>query len=187
MIKDFETMAKSNRLAWNEASIYHQAARKNSLYDGFSQIDFTVFDRDCDSVLLEKLNRIDLEGKMIAQLPCNNGRKLLSLMRFGAKHSVGFDISDEAVKEARKLADIFGMDADFHRMNALEIPTEHNGLYDFIYISEESLQWFPDLQKYFSVVFRLLRNGGSLLIFEMHPFAYFFILRLGAGERYVSL
>ncbi len=48
------------------------------------------------------------------------------------------------------------------------------GYFDFIYISEGSLQWFPDLNKFFAVVSRLLKQDGNILIFGMHPFAYFF-------------
>ncbi len=141
---------------------------------GFKNPDFTAFDRECDHVLLECLNRIDFQGKTISQIPCNNGRELLSLMRFGAKEAVGFDISDAAISEAGQLAEIARLNATFHRTNILEIGDEYNSCFDFIYISEGSLQWFPDLNKYFSVVARLLKRGGSILIFEMHPFAYFF-------------
>jgi SAM-dependent methyltransferase len=56
----------------------------------------------------------------------------------------------------------------------LDISEEYNGAFDFIYISEGSLQWFPDLNDYFAVVSRLLKANGKVLIFEMHPFAYFF-------------
>ncbi len=112
---------ESNRAAWNEALEYHQKARGNSLQTGFERPDFTTFERDCDAVLLKKLNEIGLSGKTIAQMPCNNGRELLSLMRFGAKEAVGFDISDKAIEEARELAEISGLNARFERVNILEL------------------------------------------------------------------
>ena len=71
-----ETCEK-NREAWNEAMLYHQKARNNSLHEGFKNSDFTTLDRDCDEILFGKLNEIDLKDKLIAQLPCNNGRELL--------------------------------------------------------------------------------------------------------------
>ena len=167
-------MFESNRAAWNQATEYHQKARGNSLEAGFENPDFTTFNRDCDDVLLSKLNSIDFSGKTISQMPCNNGRELLSLMKFGAKEAVGFDISDAAVSEARQLAERAKLNAEFVRTNILEIGEEYNGRFDFIYISEGSLQWFSDLNEYFSVVGRLLKQGGNVLIFEIHPFAYFF-------------
>lgn len=165
---------ESNRAAWNEALEYHQRERNNSLQTGFLDPDFTTLSRDCDDVLWSKLSAIDFTGKTIAQLPCNNGRELLSLMKLGAKKAVGFDISDNAILEAMELAKIAKLDAQFVRTNVLEIGEKYNSCFDFIYISEGSLQWFPDLDEYFSVVCRLLNPGGTILIFEIHPFAYLF-------------
>jgi len=167
-------ITESNRDAWNQALSYHQKARSNSLQIGFASPDFTTLNRDCDDVLIDKLKNINISDKTIAQLPCNNGRELLSLMRFGAKEATGFDISDAAIDEAKQLAEISGLNAKFERVNILEIDSKFDDYFDFIYISEGSLQWFPDLNSYFSVVSRLLKENGEILIFEMHPFAYFF-------------
>jgi hypothetical protein len=76
---------EKNREAWNEALVFHQRARNNSLQEGFKDPNFTTFNRDCDDILVKKLNEINLKDKLIAQLPCNNGRELLSLVKFGAK------------------------------------------------------------------------------------------------------
>jgi SAM-dependent methyltransferase len=167
-------IVENNRKAWNQALIYHQKARNNSLQIGFADNEFTTFNRNCDDLTIEKIKKLDISGKTISQMPCNNGRELLSLMRFGAKEAVGFDISDVAIEEAKQLTEISGLNATFERINILEIDNRYNSFFDFIYISEGSLQWFPDLNEYFSVISRLLKINGKILIFEMHPFAYFF-------------
>lgn len=163
-----------NRAAWNEALGYHQKARNGSLQKGFQDPDFTTLNRACDRSLQEKLQSIDLTGKTIAHIPCNNGRELLSLMKLGAKEAVGFDISDAAILEAEELARIAKLNASFVRTNALDIDAKYNGCFDFIFISQGSLQWFPDLHEYFGVIARLLKKNGKLLISEIHPFKYFF-------------
>jgi SAM-dependent methyltransferase len=56
----------------------------------------------------------------------------------------------------------------------LEIDEEYNGYFDFIFISEGSLQWIPNLNDYFRVVSRLLKKSGHVFISEMHPFVYLF-------------
>ena len=167
-------MCEKNREAWNEAIAYHQKARNNSLQEGFKNPDFSTFDRDCDDVLIEKLNEIDLTDKVVAQLPCNNGRELLSLMKFGAKKGIGFDISDVAISEANELKAIADLNVDFYRTNILDIDDTFNNSIDFIYISEGSLQWFSSLNDYFQIVSKLLKPNGKVLIYEIHPFAYFF-------------
>jgi SAM-dependent methyltransferase len=169
-----KSIAEQNRLAWNEAIMYHQKARNNSLQNGFKKSEFTTLNRDSDKYLLPKLKRINLRGKTIAQLPCNNGRELLSLLKFGAEKAVGFDISDIAIDEAKELTDISGLNAEFFRTNILEINTDFHNQFDIIYISEGSLQWFPSLDDYFKIVSNLLKKDGQILIFEMHPFSYFF-------------
>ena len=167
-------MCEKNREAWNEATLYHQKARKKSLHEGFKNPNFTTLDRDCDEILIEKLNEIDLKDKIIAQLPCNNGRELLSLFKFGAKKGIGFDISDVAISEANELKAISNLNVEFYRANILEIDDTFNNSVDFIYISEGSLQWFSSLNDYFKVISKLLKPNGKILIYEIHPFAYFF-------------
>ena len=171
---DIKEIVESNRVAWNEALMYHQKARNNSLQENFKDPHFTTFNRKCDDILTSKLIELNLDGKMISQLPCNNGRELLSLMRFGAKEAVGFDISDVAIQEAEELASIAKLNATFEKTNILEIDAKYNNMFDIIYISEGSLQWFPELEDYFRVVNRLLKKDGKILIYEMHPFSYFF-------------
>jgi SAM-dependent methyltransferase len=174
---------EKNRTAWNEASTYHQKARNNSLQEGFKNPDFSAFDRDCDAVLIEKLNEIKLKGKTVAQLPCNNGRELLSLVKMGAKKGVGFDISDIVISEAKELAAISKLNVDFYRTNILDIDDAFNSSIDFIYISEGSLQWFSSLTDYFKVISKLLKPAGKALIYEIHPFAYFFEPSNDSGEK----
>ena len=165
---------EGNRAAWNQALGYHQKALNNYLQTGFANPDFTTLNRDCDKDLLEKLRNIDLNGKTISHIPCNNGRELLSLMRLGATEAVGFDISDAAILEAEQLAEIAKLNAKFIRTNVLEIGNEYNGYFDFIFISQGAVQWFPDLNDFFRVISRLLKKNGEMLIFEIHPFAYLF-------------
>jgi SAM-dependent methyltransferase len=167
-------ICEKNREVWNEAMPYHQKARHNALHEGFKNPDFTAFDRDCDDILIRNLKEIDLKDKIIAQLPCNNGRELLSLMKFGAKQGLGFDISDLAITEAEELKTISKLNVDFYRINILDIDDTFNNSIDFIYISEGSLQWFSSLNCYFQIVSKLLKPNGKVLIYEIHPFAYFF-------------
>ena len=171
MIKE---LCEKNRAAWNEAMVYHQKARQKSLHKGFENPNFTTFDRDCDAILFEKLDEIDLTDKVVAQLPCNNGRELLSLVKLGAKRGVGFDISDMAIAEANELKTVSNLNVDFYRINILDIDDTFNNAVDFVYISEGSLQWFSSLNDYFKIVSKLLKPNGTILIYEIHPFAYFF-------------
>jgi SAM-dependent methyltransferase len=176
-----ETYEK-NREAWNEAMTYHQKARGKYLREGFENQNFTTFTWEGDEILIEKFKEIGLENKVVAQLPCNNGRELLSIVNLGAKKGIGFDISDTAIWEANDLKALSNLNAEFHRTNILDIDDTFNNSIDFIYISEGSLQWFPSLNDYFKIVAKLLKPNGKILIHEIHPFAYFFDTANDLGE-----
>ena len=165
---------EKNREAWNEAMVYHQKARSAFLREGFKNQNFTTFTWEGDEILIEKFKEIGLADKVIAQLPCNNGRELLSIVNLGAKKGIGFDISDTAISEANELKAIANLNAEFHRTNILDIDDTFNNSIDLIYISEGSLQWFPLLNNYFQIISKLLKPSGNILIQEIHPFAYFF-------------
>ena len=169
---EIDKIIEINRQAWNEATQHHQRARGYELFNGFSNSNFSTLERDGDENLIAEIRKIDLTGKVIAQIPCNNGRELLSLMKHGAREGVGFDLSDTAIDEAKKLAEISKLNVKFNRINILDIGNNWDTTFDFIYISEGSLQWFPNLNDFFKVIARLLKPEGNLLIYEMHPFAY---------------
>lgn len=169
-----KNLCEKNREAWNEAMLYHQNARSESLHEGFKNPNFTTFTWEGDDILIEKFSEIGLKDKVVAQLPCNNGRELLSIVNMGAKKGIGLDISDRAISEANELKAIAKLDVDFYRTNILDIDNSLNDSIDFIYISEGSLQWFSSLNDYFRIISKLLKQDGKVLINEIHPFAYLF-------------
>lgn len=156
---------EKNRAAWNEAQPYHRQGRKTDLYTAFKDPKFLALN-DLD---LRTLEKVDLQGKKIAHLCCNNGIELISMIRLGAAGGTGFDIADAFIEEARELAQIAGAPADFVRVNALEIPAEYDGQYDLVVFTIGALVWIADLPALFKVARRLLKPGGELYIYEQHP------------------
>lgn len=164
-----------NREAWNAAMPHHERARGDRLREGFRDPAFTTLERGpCDVPLRALLASLPLQGARIAQLQCNNGRELLSLMLYGAAEGVGFDLSDAAIAQARELAAISGRRCTFVQTAVEDIGHEHDGRFDFIYISEGALLWIPDLRRYFAAVARLLVPGGRLVIYDQHPLTFMF-------------
>ena len=164
----------SNKEAWNEATHYHQVARKNALHEKFEDPDFVTYeDNYTDNKIVEIIKNLNLENKKVAHIQTNNGRELISLMRVtGADEGVGFDISDEAIKEARELTAIAKVNARYECVNIYDIPESYNNYFHMIYITEGSLSWLPDMKQYFRVMSDILKTGGSLLISEIHPVGF---------------
>jgi SAM-dependent methyltransferase len=161
-------ITRANRKAWNQATTVHQKARSDSLKNLFRQKGYSTLD-DLITALLKDLG---LVGKKVAQLCCNNGRETLSLVNLGAEKAVGFDISDEAIKEARELAEISGLNCEFVRSDVYDIGEEYHNQFDLIYISIGALSWLPDLDRFYGIVAALLKSKGLLVVYEMHPFTY---------------
>lgn len=161
---NFKKYTEANRKAWNQVGPIHEdikkEAKKAFLEPGYSCLDETV---------AKALREAGIEGKDVAQVCCNDGVETLSLKNLGAASCTGFDISDEAIQAAERLAEQSGIACEFVRTDIYEIPEKYNTKFDIVYISVGALVWFPDLKGFFDVVSRLLREGGALIVYEMHP------------------
>jgi ubiquinone/menaquinone biosynthesis C-methylase UbiE len=158
---------EANRAAWNETAPIHAAQRLEMLLENFRTPGYSCLSHPFE---VERLERLNLKGKSVAQLCCNNGRELLSVKNlFGAGRCVGFDISDAFLEQARTLNQAAGLDVEFVQGSVLEIPDAFSGQFDLVYVTIGALGWLPDLDAFMCVVARLLRPGGNVFIYEMHP------------------
>jgi ubiquinone/menaquinone biosynthesis C-methylase UbiE len=156
---------ETNRRMWNKTARVHAKAYVGALFERITSPGFTTF----DAVEQSLFRQIGLADKAVAQLACNNGRELISVKKAGAGRCVGFDISDEFIDQAKKLAGAGGADVEFVRVNVYDIPSEYNVQFDLVYITIGVFGWLPDIDGFFDVISRLLKPGGQLFIYEMHP------------------
>ncbi|MVO98150.1 class I SAM-dependent methyltransferase [Paenibacillus lutrae] len=162
---NIKTYTQSNREAWNEVNPIHQKHNPINLKEAFQAIGFSTLDEH----ITDTFRRLGLQGKRVAQLCCNNGRELLSLVNLGAQSGTGFDISDHVIEEAKELAETSGLPCTFVRTDVYDIDSTHINQYDLLYISIGALTWLPDLHKFFGIASTLLKKDGMLVIYEMHP------------------
>ena len=168
MKKDIRYYTDQNREAWNEAMPKHQAASKERLDQLFSKPGYIYQE---DENLLQVLKRINVKGKDIIHLCCNNGIELLSLKNMGANHCVGIDICDEAIEEAQERAKKCGIDCEFIRSDVYDISEELYNSFDIVQLTAGCIGWIPDLNEFFRIISHLLRAYGFVLIHEIHPFS----------------
>lgn len=103
------------------------------------------------------------------QLQCSGGRDLLSIWNLGAKRIIGLDISETLIGYAGEKSDALNAPASWYCCDVLEAPQELDGVADLVYTGRGALMWMIDLEAWAKVVFRLLKPGGRVLIFEGHP------------------
>lgn len=102
-------------------------------------------------------------------LQCSHGLDTLSLWKLGAEEVVGIDISEEMLGYARQKSGLLEAPAIWIRADVLDAPHELDGTADLVHTGRGAICWMTDLDAWASVVFRLLRPGGTFFIFEGHP------------------
>ena len=142
MPSELKKYTESNREAWNEAMPRHQAAAKDKWDMAFRQPKYVCLDQG----EIGSLQQMGIQDKDVVHLCCNNGIELLSLKNLGARTCVGFDISEEAVKEASERAARCRIDCRFVRSDVYDITAEYGERFDIVYISAGCLGWLPDLE-----------------------------------------
>ncbi|CAM3742897.1 Lovastatin nonaketide synthase [Pseudomonas reidholzensis] len=166
-MSSIENVIASNREAWNASASQHRASEAwTTLIAAVDRADFSCL----DATLTGLLEQVDLRGKDVVQLGCNNGRESLSLFSLGARSVVGVDQSSAFLEQAHELsarsphAPAF-VEADIHAL-----PASLNARFDVALITIGVLNWMPDMQAFFAHVASTLKPGGVLVIYETHPF-----------------
>lgn len=155
---------KSNRELWNAWTRVH--------------VNSKFYDVDGFKAGQSRLDKIELElgdvrGKSLLHLQCHFGLTTLSWARLGASVT-GADFSDEAIAQARRLAESVGLKADFVCSDIEDLPNALSGQFDFVFTSHGVLGGLPDLPAWAGVIAHFLKPGGTFYIVEAHPTAFIF-------------
>lgn len=156
----------ANRANWDERATLH-AARDGSGYG----IERYIQDTDAlsDVVRFDRPLLGDITGARVVHLQCHIGTDTLSLARLGATVT-GLDFSENAVTEARRLADEAGVSVEFVRADVRDAADVlPRGSFDLVYTGIGALCWLPSIDDWAGVVADLLAPGGTLHIREGHP------------------
>ena len=157
-----------NRRSWNAVVAAHDSHRGN----------LAGFLRAGGSTLFpEELGLLgDLSGLTVAHLQCNSGGDSLSLVRLGAKVT-GVDISDGAIRSARRLSGKSGVPAHFVRADVygwLAESARGAGRFDVVFASYGVVCWLPDLTSWAGRIEAVLAPGGRFVLVDFHPAAEVF-------------
>ena len=110
-----------------------------------------------------------LKGKRVVHLFCNDGREVLSLERLGA-HATGVDFSGPAIAWALRTRSTLGFDATFYCEEVLRwLSACPRSQFDIIYLSQGSLWWIADLERFLFDAARILKPNGALFWIDFHP------------------
>ena len=170
----------ANKELWNKRTAVH----KNS--DFYDVAGFKSGKNVLTSIELNELG--DVNGKKMLHLQCHFGLDSLNWARLGADVT-GIDLSDEAIKEAKKINDEVGLNAKFICCNIYDLypqntgfskvlpiggDSEGAGAFDIIFTSYGVIGWLPDLDKWAEIISYYLKPGGIFYMAEFHPVIWMF-------------
>jgi ubiquinone/menaquinone biosynthesis C-methylase UbiE len=156
---------EANRRMWNETAHVHAKLYASGLFDHVKAANFSTF----DAVEKRIFAQIALTGKAVIQLGCNNGRELISVKKAGAGRCVGVDVSDNFIAQGRQLAGLGNVEIEFLRASVYDLPQDFDEQFDLVYVTIGVLGWLPDLDAFLQRVAYLLKSGGQLFLYDMHP------------------
>jgi 2-polyprenyl-3-methyl-5-hydroxy-6-metoxy-1,4-benzoquinol methylase len=111
----------------------------------------------------------DLTGRDVLHLQCHLGNETAAFAQRGAR-VVGVDLSGEAIRQARVIAEGSGLDIEFVHANVYDAAEALAGRrFDVIYTGKGALQYLPDLDRWATVLARLLKPGGLVYVIDFHP------------------
>jgi SAM-dependent methyltransferase len=110
-----------------------------------------------------------LSGSHVVHLQCSHGLDTLGLLNAGAQSVLGIDISMEMISQAREKARAANLSAAFLCADAAALPSQLSATADIVYTGRGAIPWIQDLDRWAAAVYRLLRSGGHLVLFEGHP------------------
>jgi SAM-dependent methyltransferase len=107
-------------------------------------------------------------GLDVLHLQCHLGGDAITLAREGARVT-GVDFSPTALARLNELARRCGVQVRTVEADARDLPPDLDSSFDLVYASIGVLCWIDRLDLWMQGVARVLREGGRLVLVELHP------------------
>lgn len=156
---------QKNRQLWDQWSRIHVESK---FYDLPS---FKKGATSLNNLEMEELGNV--QGRSILHLQCHLGLDTISLARMGATVA-GVDFSENAVTEARELADFMEVNAEFIQSDIYELRGKISKKFDLVFTSYGVIVWLPDLVEWAKTISFHLKPGGIFYMAEFHPILWMF-------------
>ena len=171
---------RENRELWNEWSDAFQALWNADTAEGGLPPVPSPFDPDAPGGRQPEILDF-VEGKAYVELGCGGGQGSVGTARLGADPVVGVDFSGEQLRHARRLRDLYGVDARFLQGDVTNIPLTDDA-FDIAF-SEAVYQMVEDLEEAFREARRVLREGGVFVVSVPHSIYEILDAETGTFEK----
>jgi SAM-dependent methyltransferase len=122
-----------------------------------------------------------VEGRDYVELGCGGGQGSVGTASLGADTVVGVDFSSEQLQHARKLRDLYGVDARFVTGDVTDLPLADDSfdVASFVW----AFQMVDDIDRALLEAHRVLRDDGVFVLGVPHTFHEILDEETGAVER----
>lgn len=111
----------------------------------------------------------DFHGKHVLVPSSGDNGAVFAFHLLGASVTSA-DIAERQLYNAKTIADAQGWDIEFICDDSMTLEHIKDGKYDFVYTSNGVHVWIDDLAAMYRNFSRVLKPGGSYIMFETHPF-----------------
>ncbi len=112
---------------------------------------------ETDEKLFSEIHILGVNGKVIVDFGCGDGRHLLRLKEEGAARVIGVDINPKMIEMAKQNSAAV-LNTDFMVSNGKQTPLEAESA-DLV-VSNFMIHYFEDAQEIFNEISRVLKEGG---------------------------
>lgn len=161
----------SNRVAWDRMASTWYAGRLALKAKRLAASRTGTLER----FELQFLNSMQLAGPVV-HLQCADGSDTLSILKLeGVTNVIGLDFSERMLACAAQLsASNDASVVEWVHADVLAPPTSLTDAAELVYTGKGSLPWVSDIDRWASTVSRILRPGGVLFLWDLHPLAALF-------------
>jgi len=111
----------------------------------------------------------NLEGKKVCVPSSGDNHAAFAFAILGAKVT-SCDISTRQLEIASEIAKRYGWEIEFICDNTMELSKIKDEEYDFVFTSNGVHVWLHDLAAMYRNVYRILKQAGTYIMYDIHPF-----------------
>ena len=175
---------RENRSLWNEWSDDFQALWNADTAEGGLPPVPSPFDPDAPGGPQPEVLE-SVADKAYVELGCGGGQGSIGTAELGAEPVVGVDFSGEQLRHARRLRNLYGVDARFLQGDLTNLPLADDAFE--VASSEGAYQMVADLEGAFREAYRVLCEGGVFVVSVPHPLHEVLDVKTGTfGKDYLG-
>ncbi|GGD84386.1 class I SAM-dependent methyltransferase [Paenibacillus nasutitermitis] len=111
----------------------------------------------------------DLHGKRVCVPSSGDNHAVFAFHLMGA-NVTSCDISEKQLENSSVIAQKQGWNIEFICADTMKLDSIKSDAFDFVYTSNGVHVWINDLHAMYQNIYRILKNNGSYIMFDIHPF-----------------